>query len=295
MAVRFEAATNGAYPPARARWVADHVDTVVLSLDGPEAVHDRHRPHRDGSGSFAQVLASARIFSTGPDDLCLRACVTDETVARMEETAAWFCRELRPGAVCFETLQPAGDSARAGLFAPDPWQFAASFLRAAEVLERLGVRPVYATADVEARRVSFCCPANDVPIVSPDGSIAACYLLERDWLAAGLDLSLGRLDPEGGACLRPEAVERARALNVLARPSCSRCFCRWHCAGGCHVNHPPADDYDRLCIQTRAIALGRLLAGLGRTDLVAPLFDRVAGLEGAVLQPSDLLVDRADL
>ncbi|MHB0875956.1 MAG: radical SAM protein, partial [Anaerolineae bacterium] len=291
MLVQFEAATNGVYPARRAEWVADHIDTVMLSLDGPEDIHDWHRPDHDGGGSFERVMASARILSAGPTDLCLRACVTGDTATRMEQTAAWFCDELRPGAVCFETLQPTEDSARAGLLPPDPWQFAAGFLRAAQLLRRQGVRPVYATADIGARQVSFCCPASDVPVISPDGSIAACYLLERDWQAAGLDLSLGLVRPDGGVTVEREAVERARALNVLARPGCARCFCRWHCAGGCHVNHPPTATYDRLCIQTRVIALGHLLDSLGRSDLAADLLDRTAALEQAVLQPSDRLLD----
>jgi uncharacterized protein len=294
IALRFEVATNGTFSARRCQWVADHLDTVVLSLDGPAEIHDRHRPYRGGQGSLEVVARNAEILSEGAAELCLRACITSGTVQRMEEMALWFCRAFRPQSVCFETLQPTAQAEAAGLHPPDPWEFAHNFIRAAQILEGYGVEPVYATADVGARRVSFCPVGQDVPIVSPDGGIAACYLLERDWEAKGLDLRMGHIEADGGVKVDMEAVEAIRELNVLKRPMCERCFCRWHCAGGCHVDHEPsgpAGAYDRLCIQTRTIALSSILKGMGEARLVWELLVDAPAMEAAVRQPSDRLVD----
>lgn len=291
--VQFEAATNGAFSEERARWAADHIHTIVLSFDGPPEIQDRQRPYAGGQPSSAVVSRSATLLAGGMAELNFRSCVTLQTVERLPEIAEWFCQNFRPNGVCFEPVLPGEASIASGLEPPDPWAFATQFGRAARVLERYGVEPVYITAELSARRVSFCPVARDVAIVAPDGSINACYLLEKDWKLQGMDLRLGRMTPSG-ADLDWSAVESARRLNVTEKAACQRCFCRWHCAGGCHVHHrlPPAPgSYDRLCHQTRAITVRNILRALGRDELAAEWADSPTAMQESLLSRSDRLSD----
>ena len=291
--VSFEVATNGACDARRAQWAADNLDTIVLSLDGPAPVQDYHRPYRNGRGSFEVVARNARIFSEGSAALFIRACVTSESVERMAQTAAWFCDTFRPAGVAFEPLQPSVESARAGIEPPAARAFASNFIAACDVLDAHGVESIYSAADIHTRRVSFCPVGHDAAIVAPDGTVSACYLLRRDWENRGLDLTLGRLD---GATLelRDGAVDRARSLNVHNKPRCTDCFCRWHCAGGCHVNHPcddPPGSYDRLCTGTRIIALRNILAAMGQRDWARKWLADPAAVDRSVQRRSDRLCD----
>ena len=291
--VRFETATNGVFDEARCRWVADSLDDVILSLDGPADVQDRQRPRRGGQGTFETVVRSARILSEGRAELSLRACVTAGTEARLPEIATWFCQEFRPVAVCFEPVQPTAEAGAAGLLAPDPWAFARHFVAAARVLEAHGVRAIYAAADIGARRVSFCPIGRDVAIVSPDGTISACYLLRQEWERRGLDLVMGHFE-SGAAHLSADAIADVRALNVWNKPFCQDCFCKWHCAGGCHVNNvlPAAPgEYGRLCIQTRIITLCNVLQAMGQVELADACLRDDRALAAAVRQPSDRIAD----
>jgi len=213
----------------------------------------------------------------------------------MEEIAAWFYQEFRPSSVCFETLQPSPESMEAGLKPPDPWEFALNFVKASSLLEKVGVEAVYATSDTKARRISFCPVARDVAIISPDGTVSGCYLLERDWEARGLDLNLGHTSAWGKLLLEEEAVERLRAMNVMNISRCQSCFCKWHCAGGCQVNHsyPGCEKtYDDLCIQTRVIALSNILRNLDRDDVFEYLVQDREALKRVILQSSDLFDTR---
>jgi uncharacterized protein len=291
---RFEVATNGTFTQSRCQWVADNLDTVVLSLDGPADIHDQHRPRRGGTGSFETVARNAKILSEGAAELCIRTCVAAETVDRMEEIASWLCQSYHPHAVCFEPVQPTAQSREAGLFPPDPWRFAKSFIKAARILEAYGVEPIYAASDISSLRVTFCPVGQDVAIVSPDGVISACYLLQRDWEAKGLDLRLGSIGDDGSVSMGTNAVEAARDMNVLNKPFCAHCFCKWHCAGGCHVNHVLPErhgDYDDLCIQTRIITLRNILKAMDREELIDSLLNNSPELEESVCQPSDSLFD----
>jgi uncharacterized protein len=296
--LRFEVATNGTFSAARCHWVADHFHTVVLSLDGPADIQNWHRPDRGGKGHFDTIVRNARILSEGETGLCLRACVTGDTVARMPEIAAWFCQEFRPEAVSFEPLQPTAWSRAAGLETPDPWLFAQHYIEAAQILESHGVQPVYAPTDISTAVVTLCPVGRDFVIVSPDGTLAACYLLRRDWEAQGFDLRLGYMDTRHGNAvfLDPGAVETVRRFNVHHKPFCADCFCKWHCAGGCHVNHRvdgrAPGQFDRLCIQTRIITLCNILKSMGQHDLMWRLLADRPALERSVWQISDLLAER---
>lgn len=294
LSCRFEGTTNGLYSEARCRWIADNFDAVVLSLDGPPDIQDRHRPTLKGGRTSNIVMRSAAILSEGSSHLVLRACVTQGTAPRLLEIAQWFACTFRPSQVCFEALQPSPLSAAAGLTAPDPYVFAANFDAARRWLADRDIEAVLSTADIERCQVSFCPVGKDALIVAPDGQVNACYLLEESWRAVGLDMRIGKLRvADATFALDASAIERVRGLNVYNKPRCRACFCRYHCAGGCHVNHPcasPPGAYDDLCIMTRLTTAARLLRQLGQ-DAVADawLADRPA-LERAALQPDDRLM-----
>ena len=57
--LELEAATNGVYSEARAGFIGDHFDSVVLPFDGAAEVHDRHRPAAGDRGSFEMVATTA--------------------------------------------------------------------------------------------------------------------------------------------------------------------------------------------------------------------------------------------
>jgi uncharacterized protein len=291
--LRFEASTNGLLSGARAGWVADHFGSILLSLDGPREVHDRQRPLLGGAASFDLVCRTARILSEGAVELIVRTCVTAANVERLREWAGWIGDQLRPSTVCFEGLRSSPASAAAGLLPPDPYRFAEEFAGAARILDDFGIEAVQSTTDLSECRISACPVGRDALIVSPDGAVDACYLLESEWRAHGLDLRLGRVDVAAGRLDIPnEALDRVRRLAGRAKPLCANCFCRYHCAGGCHVHHDtssPRAAYDDMCVVTRLISAERLLRRIQRRDLGAELLsDRAAGMALA-RQPDDRL------
>jgi len=292
LATHLEVATNGVYSEERARFAGEAFDKVVLSVDGFAEAHDCHRPFPGGSGSFNQVARTARVLSRSRAELCLRICVAGDNVEDLPESVAWLCEEFHPSSIDFETLQPTPESERAGLRPPDPYVFSVRFLEARRAAVERGVDAIYAAALTEKPRLSFCPVGNDTLILHPDGRLSACYLPESDWQARGMDLDLGRL-VEGEMELAPAAVERVRTL-VAEKPRCDACFCRWSCAGGCHVNHSYpgcSGAYGSFCIQTRILTACSLLCGLGLTSLADELAGSRESMERLALWPSDRLED----
>jgi len=267
------ASTNGVFSESRAQFIGDYFDRVVLSLDGPPEFHDRHRPALQGRPSFEVVSRTAKQLGRMPVDLCLRACITDDSVGEVEGITRWMIESFRPAAVSLESLTPGVLAARAGLEVPDPYRFAIHCIGAYRLAARMGVRAVYCAAETERPRLSFCPVGTDALIVSPEGRLSACYLLPEDWRARGLDMDVGRVDADGRVSIDAVALDRARTLP-LGKPRCERCFCQWTCAGGCHVNQTPpgcSDRYTAFCIQTRLVTACLLLRDLGGEDLADEL------------------------
>lgn len=294
---RLEAITNGFFNTKIAEWAAGVFDTIFLSLDGPPDIQDRYRPALGEKSAFAAVAKNARLFSENNVRLILRACVTSETVSRMPEIAAWFSREFHPERVCFETMLPSVLSQSSGLEPPDPWIFIQSFTQASAILAKDGIEAVLSTAELADPHVTFCPVGKEAMIVTPDGAVHACYLLEEDWRRVGLELTYGRLDPALPASHRlrllPGAIERIRALNVLAYPLCANCFCRYHCSGGCHVNRRQvlqSTCYDATCILTRAISASILLKRMGQSEVCQNWLAEPGLVRQTVLQPGDRLL-----
>lgn len=292
--VRFEAITNGLYNRKRCLWIADRFDTIVLSLDGPPDIQDRHRPGINGRSMSDIITRNARILSDGPVELIIRACVTDDTVERMPEIAHWIGQSFHPSTVCFETLSLSHNAKPIPFSPPDPVAFARNFDRASRILVNYGIDTVISTVDLSGPRTSFCPVGKDALIVSPDGAVDTCYLLQKDWEQSGLDMRLGWLDGDHFD-LMPEAVARARDLTVNTRPLCADCFCRYSCAGGCHVNHDTSrapGQYDHLCIHTRMITVARLLREIGQHALAVDWLNDDEALEAVTAQTNDRLMQQ---
>lgn len=278
---RFELSTNGVCSPSRAGFLGDYFDAVVLSFDGPQQVHDQLRP-MGRRGSFDAVARTARILGESTTELCFRTCVTQQNVAMLEQTTRWFCETFNPSVINLETLQPTPESDAAGLAPPEPHEFAAHYLRALRVARDLGVELVYSAADTGQPRNTFCPVGRDTVIVSPDGTLSSCYLLAADWQRRGLDLVVGRIDHRGEVWIDDTAVQRLRTMVASKPPRCTGCFCRYWCAGGCHVNHSYpgcAGTFDAFCVQTRLVTVLILLERLGAHATV----DRLLGDRDAMV------------
>ena len=194
----------------------------------------------------------------------------------------------------FEPLQSGPDSRAAGLFPPDPLRFARGFLEATHVLDSAGIESAYSALAADGPRYTSCPLGRDVVIVSPDGRLAGCYQLEERWRERGLDLSLGEIR-DGEVRIEQKSVERLRQL-VLGKPRCRSCFCRWECAGSCHVavTFPGCPStYPDFCVQTRLIFACRAIQALGRPEIADQLLADPESAARLAHSPSDRLEDWA--
>jgi uncharacterized protein len=260
----FEITTNGLLDPSAVPFLGDYLDSVVISVDGDESTHDVTRRRADGRGTYQAVAASIRRLGEFPVELSLRACVTSASVHSMVDIASRFCTAFEFDALCFEMLAPNQAAADAGLASPDPYAFAAGFLKAERLVASHGVRLVHGPSELTTERQTSCPVGLGTLMLNPDGLLTACYLPVERWTRRGLDPVIGRVDPESGSVVHQQKLDAIASLLTL-KPRCVRCFCRYSCAGGCHAEQTPPGcslEYDDRCRAIRVISAGRLLGRL---------------------------------
>ena len=289
----FEVSTNGLFGKDVARFVGDYFNAVVVSIDGFENDQNRNRPVNAGKGSFQVVRKTIKRLRQSPTELCLRCCITQESVHKMEEITRWFCEEFQPSVINFETVSENPQSRAMGLMPPEPYLFTKNCVRSRRIAKSFGIQMIYASANTDSVRNSFCPVGRDTLIVSPEGHINSCYLMENEWIACGMDMNVGNMDANNKININIDSIKRLRQ-EVNDKPGCAQCFCRWNCAGGCHVKHDVSVfpmKYDEFCIQTRLITACFLLDDMQLGHVVDELLNDRNNMEALTLNPNDLVIN----
>ncbi len=287
--MHLEISTNGFFDDTRCQFVGDFFHAVMLSLDGPADIQNRQRPGKGGTPTFERVFRNARQLAASTAEVCLRTCVTADTVFELEGIAHWMCKEFQPAAICFEPLQDIPGGFASGLTAPGYLDFARMLVRSERVAESYGVPVVYDAASIDKVRHTFCPVGRDTVILSPEGTFTSCYQPEKDWAASGLDLRIGGLDRARCAHVDPVSLQRVRDLTNHPE-RCRTCVARWHCAGGCRVRQTQAvlnDLRNEFCARTRALVVHRLLRQLSGDPWADEFLADSATVERAVYRRSD--------
>jgi uncharacterized protein len=287
----FEITTNGLFDSTAVPLIGDYMDSAVISLDGAASAHDFNRRRADGSGTYSAIAANIRQLSRYPVELSLRTCVTSQTVDGMTAVASSFCSEFEFDLLCFEMLVPNGPAHEAGLSPPNPYHFAAGVLKAEELAISYGVSVIHGPSELAGPRKTSCPLGRGTLMLNPDGLLTACYLETQRWTNRGIDPVIGRVDPVSGPMIETQKLDAiARLLD--SKPRCARCFCRYTCAGGCHIEQTPPGcslDYDDHCRATRLITAGRLLRNLEGAAAAEEFAEQPSAMRGVAENLDDRL------
>jgi uncharacterized protein len=287
----FEITTNGFFDPTAVPFIGDYINSAVISLDGDELRHDTNRQRADGSGTYSIIADNIRQLSRFPVEINLRACITNISVDVMNDIASHFFSEFKFDSLCFEMMTPSQSSYDAGLAPPDPYRFAAGFLKAESLASHYDGSLVHATSELIGPRSTSCPVGRNTLMLTPDGMLTACYLDIERWTNRGIDPVIGYVDPVAGPVIEQRQIEAIASL-LSSKRRCARCFCRYTCAGGCHIDQTPPGcslEYDDRCRATRMITAGRLLHDLEGAAATECFADNPQAMRAVAENPDDRL------
>jgi uncharacterized protein len=228
----FSMATNGCFGNTVRRYIVENFANISLSFDGPAHIQDRHRPHKEGSGSFEAVFETAKYFHRNNFPFAVRVTVSEFSMHYLEEIIDFFSSELPGILIGLEPLLPMGRARKdIDLKAPDDHQFAKRLIEILDYAEgKNAIVSSSGSVDYDFVRSVFCTSvAAPNWTVKTDGTVAACT---RD--DAPEIFEYGFYDQaQDELVFDADAINKIRDLNVFNYEECRDCFAKYHCAGDC--------------------------------------------------------------
>lgn len=209
--------------------------SLVLSLDGRQAVHDRYRVLPGGGGSWEQVLANCQQIVAGRQDnnYYLRGTYTRHNLDFAEDV-----KEMVRHGFTSLSLEPVvlKQEAEQALQEEDLPRLFAEYEKLVALLwewELKGKKIYFFHFELDLdqgpcakKRALGCGAGNAYLAVTPDGSLYPCHqFADQPDFCAG-DVAVGA-DLTKLTCFQvADSVEKA---------ACQDCFARFFCGGGCHA------------------------------------------------------------
>lgn len=235
---RFTITTNGVLlTDDKIDFINEHMDNVVLSLDGRKEINDFIRPTLNEKGSFDIIVPKFKklIDSRGEKDYYIRGTFTK------------FNKDFRKDLKEFYDLGFKKVSIEPVVTDPDePYALTEEDLE--EILkeyeefskEYIDIRKedkeflfFHYMIDLSqgpcvVKRLVGCGAGSEYIAVTPEGDIYPCHQFvgEKEFLLGTLDEGITNL----------ELRDNFKCANVLNKTECESCFAKYYCSGGCHAN-----------------------------------------------------------
>jgi len=232
-----EIQTNGFFSEATALWIAEHIDLIWVSLDGPPEVHTMYRPTLGGGSSLATIERNIRtLVDQGRGMTGIRTTVVNANIARQKEYLEYFASLGVTNVWADPVVPPVHHEYDNELV--DLMVFAAGLIDAQTTAARLGITYGSALTYNFGEDVRFFCRAC-LPAVrlTTDGYVSAC---DRAYCGAApgklAPFIYGRWDEVSKMIIWDDSKRRyLQNLTVDNLPECRDCPAKLRCGGCCHA------------------------------------------------------------
>jgi len=237
--IHFSLTTNGTLlTPEIVRFLHQNRISVAVSMDGPRHIHDRNRPDQQGNGTYSEIVSRlGLLLGNSPVPVAARVTLApdqwDDVVEVFDHLVGLGFHEvgIAPVSPVTKALLPSAAQEAALLrgFGILARRFVAE-AREGRVLPFANILDLLGRLHLGQTKPVSCGAGFGYMAVDAKGRLFPCHRMagEKEFcvgnLAAGVDAHRVR------SCLG--------ALNSGRDESCSKCWARSLCAGGCHYeNH----------------------------------------------------------
>jgi len=230
--VHFTITTNGTILNDEIeQFINEHMDNVVLSLDGRKSVNDKVRVYPSNEGSYDKIVGNIQkiVANRNGKSYFIRGTYTRDNLDFYNDVLHIY-EDLGLKEISIEPVS-------GGEFELNDEEIQ----RAIEEYERFAI--LYAEQDDYRfyhfnislynspciyKRVAACGAGFEYMAVSPEGKIYACHQFvgEDKFLLGNVDEGITNM----------ELVNMFANSNVFTKDKCSDCFAKYFCSGGCHAN-----------------------------------------------------------
>jgi radical SAM protein with 4Fe4S-binding SPASM domain len=229
---QFSMASNGYYGENVRKFITNEFSHISLSFDGPEFIHNLHRPTSNGEGSFSTVFDTAKYFYNNGLSFAFRATISDQSLNYLEAIIDFFADNFPNKSIGLEHLNLLGRANSClNVLPPNKKEFTKRLVDLIKYSKGKAISILNsASTEYDIIRPVFCSNVG-IPnwTVNINGEILACV---RDNVPD--EFVFGKYDFQSNTLLLDDSkIEKLRKMVVLNYKECKDCFCKYHCAGDC--------------------------------------------------------------
>ena len=243
--IRFTLTTNGLLlDDGKTAFIDEHMDNVILSIDGRPEVNDRMRKAVNGDGTYARIAGKLLRFAAArKENASSPLYYVRGTFTKYNKDFAEDVRHL--AGLGFEniSIEPAVADADKpwALTEDDLPELFAEYDRLADLVlesEQEG-NPVsffHFKVDLDQgpcvyKRASGCGAGAAYVAVTPEGDIYPCHQFVGEE-----GYRLGNVREAAGTLFQNRLSGMFEKAHIFAKDKCRECWAKYYCSGGCHAN-----------------------------------------------------------
>ncbi|MBN9659199.1 MAG: radical SAM protein [Acidobacteria bacterium] len=266
--------TNGVLPEYKLKWMAENLDAIYISFDGPQDSHDLQRPTFGGGGSYAAVWKTMQWLSEAGKQFAVRSTITKNNFGHMAKIVDMLSPfgvsgiELEPLTVCGRAYTSQSE-------APSPTEYIQGYKEAYARAKHHGMDILYSGVRIDAIGSIFCGAAGRNFAVTPSGHSTFCHRVSDVSEPGAEHYIYGKYSEETGTFIFDrEKIGAMKGMSCEKSTACQDCFAKWNCGGGCYAqNHEETgklmlDHRTDRCTMTRELTKFRIVE---RIQLANPI------------------------
>lgn len=231
--------TNGMLDEKQVHWLARHMTSVVVSVDGPPEIQDAQRPTASGRPSFDRVARALDQFKQLDKPLVFRMTATALSTETLGRNYRYLVERFAPRSICIEPLFVCGRCHTSDVAMPEAETFIQGLKEVMQIARDTGVPMMYSGGRLNYLNDRFCGAAGDNFFVTPRGEVTSCVEISDFDDPRSKKFIYGQYCKESGEFeFDTESYRALSRLTVHTYPECKDCFARWHCAGDCPAKAP---------------------------------------------------------
>jgi radical SAM protein with 4Fe4S-binding SPASM domain len=217
-------ATNGCLKEEQIDWLAENMDLIGISCDGPPAIQQKQRtPYSEHYPSTEKVCK--RILEKG-GKFDIRVTVTRDTISQLVEITAYLTEVCNAGNIRIEPVYLAGDNEFTEKEADG---FFNQYIAAQHYAKQHGVSFNYAGMRMAEQHGTYCDVLRNTIRLTADGVTRNCFCFMNygeEYITGGYNkgLSVFQLNPD---------IQELKKKAFQIPDDCSGCINIYHCSRGC--------------------------------------------------------------
>ena len=228
--------TNGLMNENSAAWLAENVNHVTLSIDGPPDIHNTHRPTSKGGESYNTVSKTLRLLDRAGVVKRLNTVITPDSLPRMEEILNHIRSICSVEEIRILPMSFCGNCEINNISPLNMDDFKKNYDRIMPLVSKLGFKAKSYIEQFDYFTDYYCGACGFNMVVSPDGNISTCVEVLEENDAGAQEMIIGHYNKEHGKIyVEWDKVHYLRKRSHVNLTPCADCTFKTNCAGSCLV------------------------------------------------------------